>query len=86
MPVIPFRLMSTAHCSACEAALDLLIGMPEMRGHSLLVVEVADDDRLLARYGERVPVLVGYARELCWPFDQAEVRRWLGGLNRDPAG
>ena len=85
MPAPSLRLMSTAHCSACEAALDLLIGMPELRGQALAVIEVAEDEALLARYGERLPVLVADAQELGWPFGQAEVRGWLDTF-RDRGG
>lgn len=84
MPGTPLRLMSTAHCSACESALDLLLGMPELRGHVLSVIEVADDERLLARYGERLPVLVVDARELGWPFGREQVCSLLGGLSEEP--
>ena len=66
-------LLSTEHCSLCERALDLLLSMPELRGVTLRVVDVARDDALLERYGARVPVLVRAGRELDWPFGPAEV-------------
>ena len=50
-------LYSTAHCHLCEKALDLLMGMPNLNALQLDVVDVASDDRLLERYGERIPVL-----------------------------
>lgn len=66
-------LLSTEHCSLCERALDLLLSMPELRGLTLRVVDVARDDALLERYGERLPVLLWAERELDWPFGPAEV-------------
>jgi hypothetical protein len=66
-------LLSTEHCTLCEQALDLLLSMPELRGLTLEVVDVARDDALLERYGMRLPVLILGARELDWPFGPAEV-------------
>lgn len=71
-------LLSTTHCTLCEQALDLLLAMPELRGLSLRVVDVADDDALLGRYGARLPVLVAPAgRELDWPFTRDDVAALL---------
>jgi hypothetical protein len=70
-------LLSTEHCTLCEKALDILFSMPELRGRSLQVVDVAEDDALQSRFGERIPVLLDSGRELGWPFTAAEVARWL---------
>lgn len=70
-------LLSTDHCTLCERALDLLTSMPELRGRRLDVVDVADDEALLARYGERLPVLQVGGRELDWPFSRDELARLL---------
>lgn len=70
-------LLSTEHCSLCEQAIDLLASMPELRGMTLEVVDVAAYDDLLERYGERVPVLRFDERELDWPFGSPEVTRLL---------
>lgn len=70
-------LYSTDHCTLCERALDLLASMPELRGHSLVVVDVARDDALLVRYGPRLPVLALGPHELAWPFGRAELVRLL---------
>lgn len=67
-------LYSTDHCQLCERALDLLLTMPELNGRTLTVIDVADDDALLTRYGERLPVLRLAGAELDWPFDAAAVR------------
>ena len=70
-------LYSTDHCALCEEALDLLFSMPELRGLALRVVDVAEDDALLRRYGERIPVLRMDGREVDAPIDQAKVMRLL---------
>lgn len=66
-------LYNTDHCSLCERALDLLLSMPESRGHSLDVLDVAESAALLERYGARLPVLAVAGVELDWPFDRAAV-------------
>lgn len=59
--------------------------MPELAGCSVRVVDVAGQDALIERYGERLPVLLasqgGAQQELDWPFDAASVRTCLA-----PAG
>lgn len=77
-------LYSTDHCTLCDQALELLFSMPELAGQAVRVVDVATDDALLSRYGERLPVLELNAaaedstvRILDWPFDAGTV---LGAL------
>ncbi len=72
-------LYSTDHCTLCDQALELLFSMPELAGQSVRVMDVATDDALLARYGERLPVLALAddsalpASELDWPFDASSI-------------
>ena len=70
-------LYSTAHCHLCEKALDLLMGMPNLNAVQLDVVDVACDDRLLERYGERIPVLRQGQEELAAPFTSEDLERFL---------
>lgn len=74
-------LYSTDHCTLCDRALEMLFSMPELAGQSVRVVDVATDDDLLARYGERLPVLhvrsAPEPAELAWPFDAQTVLRLL---------
>ncbi len=81
-------LYSTDHCSLCEEALELLFSMPELAGQSVRVVDVATDDALLSRYGERLPVLAltsaagePHPRSLDWPFDGEAVRDLLQSIS-----
>lgn len=86
-------LLSTDHCALCEEALSMLFSMPELAGLELRVVDVADEDLLLERYGEQVPVLQVFtqrddqsaaepqlALSLNWPFTAASVGHALRDL------
>ncbi len=70
-------LYSTDHCTLCDEALELLLSMPELVGHQLMVADISADETLLARYGERIPVLVCDARQLDAPFDAGDVRSFI---------
>jgi len=76
-------LFSTEHCTLCEQALELLISMPELRGLSLEVLDVAADDVLLGRYGDRLPVVQICGAELDWPFDREQISAVLGKIEND---
>ena len=58
--------------------------MPEVAGHSVRVVDIAEDPALLDKYADLIPVLQiqGSADaegvRLCWPFDSAGILRALG--------
>ncbi len=79
VPALPsLTLYSRGYCHLCEemqAALELLRGE---FGFELKVLDVDADPALLARYDERVPVLVAGELELCHYFlDGAAVRAYL---------
>lgn len=63
-------------CHLCDLALAVLAAA---RAPEFDSVFIDADDALEARYGVRVPVLRDDARavELDWPFDVAELRRFL---------
>jgi hypothetical protein len=65
-------------CHLCDQALDVLAaaGAPEFDS-----VWIDHDAALLARFGERIPVLQRQddGRELDWPFDAAGLRAFLAG-------
>ena len=86
-------LYSTDHCTLCDQALELLFSMPELAGQSVRVVDVAMDDDLLSRYGERLPVLELHGfdaavrndsstRVLAWPFDAQGVLSALKAVSQ----
>jgi Glutaredoxin-like domain (DUF836) len=70
-------LYSTSHCHLCDLAEALLAEFAQLI--ELKIVEIADDDDLLARYGTRIPVLQrpDTSSELNWPFTAADIRDFL---------
>lgn len=66
-------LYSTSACHLCESAVRLLGSMPELRRRPWRVVDIADDEALLERYGKRIPVLACCERERDWPFNADDV-------------
>ncbi|MCG8391636.1 MAG: glutaredoxin family protein [Pseudomonadales bacterium] len=70
-------LYTTVGCHLCEQAREL-VGMVDP-SLVLTLVDVAEDDDLLARYGERIPVLMCDGRELAWPFGLLDVQQFLAG-------
>jgi hypothetical protein len=70
-------LYTTVGCHLCEQARELVSTVaPDI---TLTLVDVAEDDELLARYGERIPVLMKEGRELGWPFGLLDVQQFLAG-------
>lgn len=76
-------LYSTSACHLCEQARVLV---EPLLGHAveLEIVDISDSDELFQRYGLSIPVLreepSGF--ELGWPFDAAQVQRWLSSFSR----
>ena len=82
-----FTLYSRSYCHLCEDMLAALQAFMARQGlaYTVDVVDVDADPALVARYDERVPVLVGESAgesagaELCHYFlDEAALRRHLG--------
>ena len=70
-------LYTTVGCHLCEQARELVSTVaPDI---TLTLVDVAEDDELLARYGERIPVLMKEGQELGWPFGLLDVQQFLAG-------
>lgn len=73
-------LLGTRGCHLCEDAAEelrrALEGVDAWHWHA---VDVADDAELLRRYGHAIPVLLGPSTrdELRWPFDAADIARFL---------
>ncbi|MEE8041187.1 MAG: glutaredoxin family protein [Pseudomonadales bacterium] len=82
--MIPKRLelMTTEGCHLCDEALAMLLAMEALAGCWLEAVDVAESDALMARYGERIPVVrvPESGAEIDWPFTQRDVLSWLEGL------
>lgn len=70
-------LYTTAGCHLCEEAREVLLTVdPALVIHA---VDIAEDDTLMDRYGERIPVVRRGERELGWPFGLLEARAFLTG-------
>jgi len=73
------QLFGTLGCHLCEVAEALLMPFVE---HGLLVelVDIADREEWVERYGLTIPVLrrCDSGEELNWPFDAEQVARFLG--------
>jgi len=63
---------TTAGCHLCELAQELYQATLNPEFFTIEVVDIADSDALIERYGIRIPVLkrVQDDSELGWPFDQ----------------
>ena len=70
-------LYSTSNCHLCELAHTHLLHFPD--GFKLEVIDIADDEALLAQYGLRIPVLRrnDSKTELDWPFNLSDVVEFL---------
>jgi len=73
-------LLGTQDCSLCDAALDLLMSMPELRGARLQVVDIVHLDEGVDRYGSRIPVLLYAGHELDGPLTRERVSVWYLGM------
>lgn len=69
-------LYSTSHCHLCELAYALAMKVPNI---SVIVIDIAEDELLLAKYGVHIPVLQRQDtdRELNWPFTEADIHQLL---------
>ncbi len=73
-------LYTTLGCHLCEEATALLKRLQrEGRFFSIREIDIADCEKLVERYGVRIPV-IGTDRsesEISWPFTQEELERFL---------
>lgn len=78
-------LYGTSACHLCEVAeallAQVLAGFGAAEQPQIELIDVADSDALIERYGTRIPVLrrVGDGVELDWPFDALQAQRLLRG-------
>jgi len=70
-------LLGTSACHLCEQAQALLVQANSARALSWQLKDIALDDALVERYGERIPVLLREdGAELNWPFSLLDVLRF----------
>ena len=70
---------TTEHCHLCELAEALLVQTPIDPPIPVDVVDIAQSEDLVTRYGTRIPVLRrdDTGQELDWPFTQGELLAFL---------
>ncbi len=74
-------LLSRTYCHLCHDMEAALAPLAAEFGAEVKVVDVDADDRLEARWGELVPVLLHDGEELCHYFlDAAKVRDYLSQI------
>lgn len=72
-----YVLYGTQGCHLCDVAEQLLRQLAAARPMRWQGVDIADDEALLSRYGERIPVLLRQdGAELAWPFTLPELMRF----------
>lgn len=73
-------LYTTVGCHLCDQALALLDPWLQ-KGLKLALVDIAEDDLLMARYGVRIPVVASLCgAELGWPFSAEKLASWIADL------
>ncbi len=72
-------LYHTEHCHLCEQAAALCAAVLNPDFFEVSLVDIAESDALIERYGMRIPVLLHEARacELGWPFDVDQLIAFL---------
>jgi len=80
-----FEFYSTLGCHLCEEAARLLHDVLPVDGITVVEVDIAYDEQLMAEYGQRIPVLRRRhdGLELQWPFTRDDVR-WLKQASHNP--
>lgn len=55
------------------------VGTAEKAFFEVRVIDIADDDNLVARYGARIPVLLNesLSNSLFWPFDAQSLYQFM---------
>ena len=72
-------LYGTLGCHLCTVAEQLIAATVDLQRYPIELLDIADDDGLVERYGVRIPVLIDTAsgQELGWPFDAVQLQRFL---------
>ncbi|MGI2027925.1 glutaredoxin family protein [Endozoicomonas acroporae] len=76
--MIQLTLYTTSGCHLCEQAEQMLNFLQKQQVCRWVAVEISEDDRLVDRYGVRIPVIASAeGRELGWPFTLEALNQWL---------
>lgn len=75
MDFLEVALLGKPECSLCDEADDLLFQLSVDYPLALLKLDITEDPKLLAAYGDRIPVVqFRSGRELFAPLEEAAVR------------
>ncbi len=69
------ELLGTRGCHLCDEAEAMIKTAVRARPILWRYVEIAGDEALIRRYGERIPVLRGERGEIAWPFSLLDILR-----------
>lgn len=80
---IQLLFYTTDSCHLCELAEALLVQTPMDPPIPVDVVDIAQSEALVARYGSRIPVLkrLDTDQELGWPFTRDDLLAFLDQAN-----
>ncbi len=78
--IINLILYSTSHCHLCEQAEALLLKLALEHDFICQSVEITDNANLYELYEIKIPVLkrVDTDVEICWPFNEDDIKLLLG--------
>jgi glutaredoxin len=72
------QLFTTLGCHLCEQAHEQLLSLTDGgMDLSIELVEIADSEDLMERYGITIPVIRTDDREISWPFSVDALRAFL---------
>jgi glutaredoxin len=72
-------LYTTLGCHLCEQVERMLDDLKAEFPHKLVLLDIANDDALLATYATEIPVLFrpDIDMEFAWPFEKGQLRQFL---------
>jgi len=76
-------LLGTSGCHLCEQAEQIISAcLPDKLGVTFEIIDIAEQEQWQENYAIRIPVLYHpeTQKELGWPFDKADVIRFIKGL------
>ncbi|WP_333607013.1 glutaredoxin family protein [Arsukibacterium sp.] len=76
---LKIRLYSTWGCHLCEEAAALL----DASAATYQLIDIIDDEQLLAQFRVHIPVVAAGDTLLYWPFDAAQLANWLKDAKKD---
>ena len=72
---VNLALLSTEGCHLCDDAKAML----EQLKIDFELVDIIEDDQLVAHYGDKIPVLMveGAQQALFWPFTNEQIKQYI---------